>query len=167
MNIDTSLRFQDDTEFEGRLLVLLDRAIELTKADFGNIQVKDSGERHLRIVVQRGFQRPFLEFFRIVADDRFSCGTALSSCQRVVVRDVKSSKLYTNSSRQAMLDAGVLACQSTPIVARSGRVVGVLSTHYRRPLRASLPALRQVDAIAREAAATIERFRPATEVAGA
>jgi len=166
MNNDTYLRFQDDTEFEGQLLVLLDRAIEATKADFGSIQVKDPGERHLRIVVQRGFQRPFLELFRIVADDHCACGTALSNCRRVVVRDVEASKLYADSARQAMLEAGARACQSTPIICRSGRVVGVLSTHYRRPLRASQPALRRVDEIAREAALTIERFRPAADVAG-
>ena len=157
----THLQFQNDTELEERLLVLLDRAIEITNADFGNIQIKDSYEGHLRIAVQRGFKRPFLEYFRIVPGNHCSCGSALSSGRRVVVRNVESSRLYADGSRQAMLVAGALACQSTPIVGQSRRVVGVLSTHYRQPIRSSIPALRRVDEVAREAAATIERFRTA------
>jgi Resolvase, N terminal domain/GAF domain len=51
-----------------------------------------------------------------------------------------------------MLAAGARAVQSTPLVSRSGHVLGMFSTHYRAPSRASEHELRQLDVLARQAA---------------
>ena len=154
--------FLAETQLEALLLSVLDSAIVATAADFGNIQIRLPASSHLKIVVQRGFQQPFLEFFRIVADPTCGCGAAMNNGQRVIVRDVESSRLYTEAGRQAMLDAGALACQSTPITVNS-EIVGMLSTHYRRPFRPSKLQLSRVDRLARRAAALIQQHsKPAT-----
>lgn len=49
----------------------------------------------------------------------------------VVVDDVTKSPIFVGTiSLTVMLEAGVRAVQSTPLVSRSGRLIGVISTHY-------------------------------------
>jgi len=111
---------------------ILDLAIDVTGADFGNIQlVAEDGS--LRIVAQRAFDPPFLEFFRVVKHDKSACSAVLHRGRRVVVRDVRRSAHFIPSARRVMIEAGVLACQSTPIFSPQRPVTGVLSTHFRVP----------------------------------
>jgi len=62
-------------------------------------------------------------------------------------------------SLQAMLDAGALAVQSTPIFSRAGPLIGMLSTYYREPRRIAERDLQMIDVLARQAADLIENFR--------
>ena len=144
-----------ETRLEALLFQVLDSAIEASGADFGNIQLRIPASHHLKIVVQRGFHQPFLDFFRIVADPNCGCGAAMHKGTRVIVRDVSSSPVFGEAGRQVMLDAGALACQSTPIV-RESQLVGMLNTHYRRPFRPSRQQLLRVDRLARRAALLLD-----------
>jgi len=54
---------------------ILAAAIEITDADMGNIQLLDGDT--LKIVAQRGFEAPFLEFFKAVHAGLAACGTGL------------------------------------------------------------------------------------------
>ena len=140
------------------LVSALDDALGLTGAPMGNLQVVDSATRALHIVAQRGFGPAFLGFFRTGATGSAACGRALESEGPVVVEDVRTSPVYSTESRKAMLDAEALSCQSTPIMGRGDRVLGVLSTHYRAPHRFALGELDQVDKIAGRTARLLELF---------
>ena len=93
----------------------------------------DPASGELRIIVQRGFSDSFLEFFNSVHDGTAACGTALKNGKRVIVENVESDPLYDEESRKVMLAAGALSVQSTPFITRSGRLLGMFSTHYRAP----------------------------------
>src|ERR1700721_914472 len=58
-----------------------------------------------------------------------------------------------------MLNAGAYAVQSTPLISRSGQLVGMFSTHYRNPRRPTDRELRLLDVLSRQAADLIERKR--------
>ena len=108
----------------------LDAAIGATGADMGNVQLREP--QGLCIVAQRGFDRPFLEFFACVNDTQSACGAALIGGVRTVVADVAGDPLFAGTAaRETMLAAEARAVQSTPLVALDGNVVGVLSTHYK------------------------------------
>jgi len=49
------------------------------------------------------------------------------------------------------------AAQSTPLVSRGGRLIGVISTHWRQPHHPGEGALRLLDVLARQVADLIER----------
>jgi chemotaxis methyl-accepting protein methylase/signal transduction histidine kinase len=157
------------TELAGpaELPVLLDNiihtALEVTGADMGNIQVRDE-TGSLRVVAQSGFKPPFLDFFRRVrAETDSACGTALASRQRVFVRDVEQSPVFRDSpSRSVLVEAGVRAVQSTPLVGRMGEVIGMLSTHYRTSVPFGETDERWLDLLARQATQVIERKRSET-----
>jgi len=135
---------------------ILDAAIEITQADMGNLQLLVDG--CLIITTQRGFDQEFLDYFQTVHDGLAACGTALQSGERVIVEDVANSAVFAGSkSREVMLRARALAVQSTPLVSRSGAVLGMFSTHYTRVRRPAEFDLMMLDVLARQASDLIEQ----------
>jgi GAF domain-containing protein len=140
------------------LMAFVDAAIEVSGATMANLQVFDRSTSALRIGAQRGFDRPFLEFFDRVNDGHAACGTAFQSRSRVIVEDVGESPIFLGTpALEVVLDAGVRAVQSTPLVGPSGSVVGILSTHRCWPGRPSERDLRLLDLVARSAGAWLEQ----------
>jgi hypothetical protein len=118
------------------LSLFLRQAIDLAGADMGNIQAFDPAVNVLKIWTQRGFEQPFLDYFDQVHPEngRSACGAALHSGQSVTVRDITESSVFTcRESLEVILEAGVRAVHSTPLVSPSGKLVGMLSIHYRKP----------------------------------
>jgi hypothetical protein len=129
----------------------LDAAIQAAGADMGTLQV--AGPDGLRIVAQRGFEQPFLDFFAVVSDEHSASGRAMKTGRRVIVPNVEESEIFAGSAGLAVMQAaGARAVQSTPIVAASGWILGVISTHYRTPHEPTSEELAKVDDIARRAA---------------
>ncbi|MGR6917592.1 GAF domain-containing protein [[Actinomadura] parvosata] len=107
-------------------------ALALTGADMGNVQLLDRATGALTIVAGRGFQRPFLDFFAVVDDDGSVCGRALSTGAPVAVPDVEQdASLAGTQASRVLLEAGVRAVCSTPLLDRYGVPLGMLSVHRR------------------------------------
>jgi hypothetical protein len=53
---------------------------------------------------------------------------------RVVAPDIAACEFMADSEdQQVYLQTGIRACQTTPLIAGSGNVVGMISTHWRMP----------------------------------
>ena len=111
------------------------QAIRVSGADKGNTQLVDPATGKLRIVAQRGFGRPFLEFFEIVDDEESACGSALVAGTPVWVADVASSPIFAGTAAlEVMLGAGARAVASVPVRAHEGGdVLAMISVHCRQP----------------------------------
>ncbi len=132
---------------------ILDVAIQISEADMGNVQLLEPGSGALKIVAQRGFESDFLEFFGSVHEGVAACGKAMELGERVIVEDVATSPIFAGTpAHEVVLSAGARAVQSTRLVSRSGRLVGVFSTHYRKPHRPTERQLTLLDLLARQAA---------------
>lgn len=152
-----STRLVGESDLDAVLNEVLEAAIDIARADMGNIQLVDPSTGHLKIAVHRGFYPPFLTFFETVQGETTACGTAMERGRRIVVEDVESSSIFDAKCRQAMLDAGARAVQSTPLITRSGKLLGMLSTHFRqRPHRPDESDLQMLDVLARQCADLIE-----------
>jgi PAS domain S-box-containing protein len=140
---------------------VLDAAISLSHADMGTIQLLDDQSGVFKIQAHRGFGQAFLEFFDTVHGERgASCGAASLRRERVIVEDVSQSPIFLDTpALNVMLEAGVRACQSTPLISRTGRLVGVFSTHYSKPCREDAMGLNYVDLLAGQAADIIEQVQ--------
>jgi PAS domain S-box-containing protein len=155
---EVSTRLVQAGDSTSLLLEIIDAAIALTAADLGNIQLFDRDAKTLKIVASRGFEKPFLEFFNVVEHSQAACGTALKTATRVVIDDITTSTILMGTpALDVLLAAGVRAVESTPLVARSGRMIGMLSTHHRTPRRPADRDLHVLDLLARQAADWIER----------
>lgn len=137
----------------------LDEALRTARTRMGNVQLAcDDG---LRIAAQRGFERPFLDFFACVRDQASSCGVAAARGRRVIVADIAREPPFAGTlAGEVMREAGALAVQSTPLLAASGELIGVLSTHYDEPLVPSARALEALDRLARRTASWLEGGPP-------
>ena len=138
---------------------VLENAIVTSGADFGNIQLYNPQAGALEIVAHRGFRPDFLAYFRRVrVDEGSACAQAMQSGQRIVIEDVELDPAYEPHRRIAAA-AGYRAVQSTPLKSHNGSILGMLSTHFRRPQRVSERNQRLLDLYARHAADLIERLR--------
>jgi hypothetical protein len=123
---------------------VLDGAMSLVGADFGNIQLRDSRRGPLRIVTQAGFNAEFLEHFSAVTDDGSACGRAASQRTQVVIADVDEDEAFA-PHRQIAAASRFRAVQSTPLADGAGHLVGVISTHFKRPHRPSAAELLLIE----------------------
>jgi len=157
-----SSRFVRQGDLQGLLEEIVDVAMVITGADKGNLQMCDSDSNALVLTAHRGFEQPFLDFFlRVDEDETFSaCAAARASGERIVVEDVAQSPVFAGKpALDVLLAAGVRAVQSTPLFSRSGRLLGMLSTHFGVPHRPADRELRLLDVLARQAADFVERAR--------
>jgi PAS domain S-box-containing protein len=145
-------------DVEGCMALILDTAIFLTGASKGKLQLLDSASGRLVIEAQRGFDKPFLDFFSHGHGKETAWGAAMLSKRRVMVEDVIESPLFAGKpALDVLLEAGVRAVQSTPLLSSANNLLGMLSTHFDRPTRLGDRELRLLDLLARLAADYLER----------
>lgn len=86
---------------------------------------------------------------------------AMKSRQRVIVSDVAHCEaLAGTSSLQVLLEAGVRAVQSTPLISSSGNLLGIISTHYPVPTVPAGHQLTLLDLLARQIADFLHWSQP-------
>jgi PAS domain S-box-containing protein len=143
---------------------IMDAAIQLTNADAGTVQIVDEDTNELLLLASKGLEEKVTSKFNFVsAASNTSCGLALANKQRTFVDyDVPAAE-DPDGSLQLHLDAGFLSAQSTPLISRSGKPIGMVSTHWRQHYRPTERQLRFLDLLARQAADLVDQ-RQAQEV---
>ncbi len=148
---------------------ILDAATAIMRSEYASIQMYypergPAGE--LRLLGFRGFNEDAARFWEWVRPaSESTCGIALRTRERVVVSDVEQCDFMAGSDDlRTYLDTGIHAVQSTPLLSRNGRLLGMISTHWRRPHEPAEGELRLLDVLARQAADLIERSHTISEV---
>ncbi|HEX7795276.1 MAG TPA: PAS domain S-box protein, partial [Vicinamibacterales bacterium] len=149
---------------EEMLGAIVETAILITHANFGNLQLPDGDSSKLRIVTQRGFPQWWIDHWQNVPEGRGVCGSAYKLGERLIVEDVEQSSIFTATDLDMQRKAGVRSVQSTPLVSRSGKFVGMLSTHFTETHRPDDRTLQMLDVLAREAADIIGQVHAEAEL---
>src|SRR3954466_1907947 len=117
---------------------ILDTAMAILHSDFASLQKfhperGSSGE--LRLLGHRGFSAEAVRRWEWVGlSTRTTCGEALRTRQRVAVADVRNCDFMAGSDDlDGYLGAEIQAGQTTPLVSRSGALLGMVSTYWREP----------------------------------
>lgn len=158
--ISTRLETEEDT---GALYeAVLDAAVGVMRADFASMQMlyPERGEGgELLLLASRGFSPQAVAFWEWVRPSSAStCGAVLRSRERVMVPDVEDwLPMAGTADLAAYRETGIRAVQTTPLVSRSGTLVGMISTHWSEPHQPAERDLRLLDIVARQAADLIER----------
>ena len=80
--------------------------------------------------------------------------------RRVIVPDVETCEFIVGTpALEDHRKTGIRAVQSTPLLSRRGKMVGMLSTHWRNPHHPTERNLGLLDILARQAADLLERRR--------
>lgn len=140
---------------------ILESAIALMRSDMGSLQVLDAERKELQLLAWKGFHPDAAAFWKKVSTMTDSiCGAALSTGGRLIIPDLKTSEFLKDSeSRKYYELSGIKAVQSTPLISRDGRVVGMVSTHWRARHTPGERELKMLDVLARQTADLIERKR--------
>ncbi|MER8442895.1 PAS domain S-box protein [Mesorhizobium sp. M1066] len=141
---------------------LVDAAAMIMRSEYASMQMfyPDRGsEGELRLLAFRGFNAQAAEFWEWVRiESESTCGVALRTRKRVVVEDVsRSDYMAGTEDLETYLQTGIHAVQTTPLLSRSGQLLGMVSTHWNRPHRPADSELRLLDLLARQAADLLER----------
>jgi PAS domain S-box-containing protein len=153
-----SCRALETGGFEPLLQEVMDAAVAIMGAEKGTFQLLEADS--LRIVAHCGHRPEFLEFFAAAENVASVCGEATKRGERVVVADVEESPLFVGTaSLPVFRAAGVRAVQSTPVVTRTGGLLGILTTHWSMPHVPDEHDLLRIDLLASQAADLIEFAR--------
>ena len=145
---------------------ILTTAIALTDADAGTVQILDERSQDLLLIETQGFERKITDhFYRVNAGSNTSCGLAMRNEERVFVNFEVPEHEDPSGAMRMHVEAGYLSAQSTPLVSRTGKPLGMVSTHWRSRSqsidRPSNQMLSSLDLLARQAADLIEHQQTA------
>ncbi|MGD9509072.1 MAG: GAF domain-containing protein, partial [Geminicoccaceae bacterium] len=140
---------------------ILDAATNVMKSDAASIQILDVDEVALQPLAWKGLHPDATEFWRSVdATSDSSCGRALATNMRIVVTDMERCDFLRGTrDLDEYRRCGLRAMQSTPLVSRAGRPLGMISTHWSHMHQPSERDLSLFDVLARQAADLVERLR--------
>ncbi|MFM7424697.1 MAG: ATP-binding protein, partial [Elainella sp.] len=161
---DLSARLVTEESIQALYQEIMAVAIALTQADAGTVQILDEATQDLVLLATQGIEPQMAEhFYRVNASSHMPCGIALKSGVRSFVDFDGSASQDPDGSLRRHLDAGFRSAQSTPLVSRSGKPIGMVSTHWHTRHRPSERELRFLDLLVRQAADLIEQRQDAAQ----
>ena len=154
-----STRLISESSPESLYAAILGAAMELMASDFASVQMLAADHGSLSLLAWKNFHPDSAAFWQLVEVGAGStCSKALSDNKRVVVADIEACEFMAGTQdQQEYRRSGIRAVQSTPLRSRTGRPLGMLSTHWRTPHTPSEDDFRFFDVLARQAADLIER----------
>jgi PAS domain S-box-containing protein len=154
-----SIRLIHTSDVETLYEKILDAAVAIMSSDFASMQMFYPERGAFRLLAYRGFTPTAAASWEWVRPETgTSCSAALATGCRSTVPDIELSNFIAGSKELELLrQAGIRAMQSTPLFSRTGGLLGMISTHWRRTHEPSERDLRLLDVLARQAADLIER----------
>ncbi len=154
-----STRLISESTPESLYAQILGAAIELMASDAASVQMLAADHTSLSLLASKNFHPDSAAFWqRVEVGAGSTCSKALSDNQRVVVADIEACEFMAGTEdQQEYRRSGIRAVQSTPLRSRSGRPLGMLSTHWRTPHAPTEEDFTFLDVLARQAADLIER----------
>ncbi|HYC54947.1 MAG TPA: ATP-binding protein [Candidatus Binatia bacterium] len=137
---------------------VLQAALAVHGADMGLLSLCDQDRNGLTVEAHAGFSAAFLRESAWVSCGSGACGTSYAERRRVVVEDTDTDPLFAGF-RGAARQAGFRSCHCTPLINRAGKIVGVLTVHFRGSRRPTDREIRLMDLYARMTADAIENAR--------
>ena len=142
---------------------IIDSAMMIMCSEYASMQIlydESDKESKLKLLGYRGFTPNAVRSWEWVDVKKTctSCSQAVRTQQRVIVSDVQQCDFMKGSIEQLLYtETGIYAVQSTPLISRNGKVLGVISTHWTKCNSPTERQLSLLDVLARQAADVIER----------
>ena len=159
---ELSAKLIQDQGSESLYDTLINAAVSIMHASAASLQMLHpdrGGGGELRLIASHGFSDEAVAAWEWVrADAGTTCAASLRSGERVVVPDIEQCDFMAGTADLALFRAaGVRAAQTTPLVSRAGRLLGMISTYRGEVHMPSERDFRLLDIIARQAADLMER----------
>ncbi len=141
---------------------ITEAALTIMQSDFASMQMyyPERGRAgQLHMLASSGLSQEGKDFWAWVdVDAGTTCAVAMRTGKRFISTDMYNCEFVVGTPDHEMFArAGVLAAQSTPLFSRGGKLLGMISTHWKRHHMPSDRDLNLLDILARQAADLIER----------
>lgn len=155
-----SEKFVSDEDQKDLFKDILAAAIDLMSAETGTLQLLHPTHRTLNLLATQGIEPSAREsFLSMEVTPSTSCGQAVTLGRRINFDyEVPENGEPTEMTRRHR-EMGIVSAQSTPLVARTGRLIGVITTHWKGKHRPHERAEWFLDLLARQASDAIERLQ--------
>lgn len=154
--------FSHEEGVDAQYKKIVDIAVAIMESQYATMQIlypEPGSLGKLRIAACHGFTpeaEKFWEWVYHYTDS--SCGEVLRTRRRVIVPDYRTAEFMQNSpTLSVFIDGGIFAAQSTPLYATSGKLLGMISTHWNAPHTPTQRQLDMLDILAHQAADYIEQ----------
>ena len=160
-----SLDLIGEQDLEALYGKIVDAAVSITGSQFGTMQLlcpqgHPSGHGgELQLLCSRGLPPEAVGFWQWVSPMAYSsCTQALKLGQRAIIPDFEQwPDIAGTEDLNAFRRSGIRSAQTTPLLSRDGRLLGMISTHWSEPHQPTERDLRLLDILARQAADLLER----------
>jgi signal transduction histidine kinase/ActR/RegA family two-component response regulator len=143
---------------------MIDTAVVIMQSDFASLQAAEADNR-LHLITHRGFHPESARHWSVVHHKSSICAVAMGRRERVVIPDVEDLVGLDQAELVEFKRSGIRSCQSTPLISRSGEMIGMISTHWREPRVPDESDLRMLDILARQIADLFERLKTERDLA--
>jgi signal transduction histidine kinase/ActR/RegA family two-component response regulator len=134
---------------------ILRAVTELDRAPMASLRLFDPGRNELQMVASIGISEEFCSTHRDAPLDAGASSVAVRESRTVIAEDLQRD-LPESAAPEFVKVHGIRAVCSTPIIARSGCVLGAISSYWREPHRPSERQVRLVQLYANHAGNVIE-----------
>jgi PAS domain S-box-containing protein len=138
---------------------LLNAATAIMHSEMATMQMLVPEKNELLLLASKGFDPEVIkhwEWVKMAAES--SCGTALKENKRIIIPDIETSEyIKSEENRAAHRLARIRTAHSTPLITRSGILIGMISTHWNAVHEPTERELNLFDVLARQAADLLER----------
>jgi CheY-like chemotaxis protein len=149
-----SIHDNNDSEVYG---LMLDSAMNVMDSDLASIQLYCNATQQLKLVATKNIHPRSTAFWQTVSATSGSiCGEALRTQTRITVTDVETLD-FVKEEIEIFRLSGIRAVQSTPLVSKQGKLVGMISTHWKEQRQFSENDFEFFDDFARLAADIISQ----------
>ncbi|WP_052055309.1 response regulator [Myxosarcina sp. GI1] len=145
---------------------ILDATIALMRSDMGSLQMLDMQQNELLLLASRGFApQSIASWQRVRSDSPCVCGMALNKGERVFVPDIETCDFIADvMTYEAFRLSDIRSVYTTPLLTRTGHIVGMISAHWRKPHQPLERELNLLEVLTRQAADLIEQLQTAAEL---
>lgn len=157
---ELSLRLAEgDCQPAAVMRIVLEAAKELVGSDKCTAQLYNPETGNLELAAEIGFDAEAWEKFKYISREGIStCAKAMRTGKKIVVDDIVTSPDFCEFS-QIAASYEMRGGMSVPLVDSGGELLGMFSTYWSKPHRASEQDLRYLDIYIQQAARHVERKR--------
>ncbi|MFN2532031.1 MAG: ATP-binding protein [Pyrinomonadaceae bacterium] len=155
---EMSLSLTSTLNVDAVLKQVLAAAVTVQKTDMGLLSLANPAGDGINVKCSIGFDKQFLKQIEFVPAGMGACGGCYKQKEPIVIKDVETDPRF-EPYRDAIRKGGVRACHSTPLITRSGKIIGVLSVHFREEHEPTEREMRLMDLYAQLASDIIENAR--------
>jgi PAS domain S-box-containing protein len=137
---------------------VLSAIASLHGTSMGLLSLCDAKTNELVLGASLGFAPEFLKSVERVPRGSGACGTCMDKRERIIVQDTESAPIFAEY-RELARQNGFRAVHSTPLLDRSGELLGVVSVHFANQNVPTERQMRLTDLYAQLAASAIENVR--------